>query len=143
MRRFRALAVKILICLLTLSDIQMSISVAQTITLAETTPLKLRPDDHSAALVFAKPGEVVNVINNSQEWVYLAYRGKNYYTEFSNLYKIYSGDIGFPVSASSDATCDYSYSYSGSNVFFERPLAKMRHSDPIGFLFGTHERYPC
>lgn len=143
MYRFRFLTVTIFLFLMIISDTQMSGLMAQTITLEEATPLKIKPEISSEVSIYAKKGDVINVVSNSREWVYLAYKGKNYYTEFGNLYKIYTGNIGFPVSASSDATCDYGYTYSGSNIYFERPLAKMRHSDPLGFLFGNHERYPC
>jgi hypothetical protein len=45
--------------------------------------------------------------------------------------------------ATTDATCDYGYPYSGSNSYFRRPLATFRHSEPLGALFGYHRADPC
>lgn len=120
---------------------------AQTITLVESIPLRLAPKESSQIILRAQKGDEINALSNTSEWVYLSYKSKNYYTEYGNLYKVYDGlYVGiseYPVSASTDPTCDYGLPYSGSNSFFDRPLAKMRHLDPLGLLFGTHERSPC
>ena len=119
-----------------------SVAFSQTITLNKDTPLRSQPNNESTDAL-AKKGEDIIIISNTDDWVIIKYKGKKYYTEFDNIYKVYSGPSDYPVSASTDPTCDYTHPYSGSNIYFDRPLAKMRHSGPLGFLFGWHGRAPC
>jgi len=116
---------------------------AQTISLLETTALKLRPSENAEPSIFALKGETINVLSNTKYWVHLDYKGKKYFTEYNNIYETPSHISNNQTLTLKDPACDYGLPYSGSSIFFERPLANFRHSTILGILFGTHEEHPC
>ena len=122
---------------------QLSPSIAQTISLSEPTALKLRPSDNAETSILASKGDIVHVLSNTQNWVHLDYKGKKYFTEYSNIYEAQNQQRDSLRLIPKDPACDYGLPYSGSSIFFERPLANFRHSTFLGILFGTHEEYPC
>ncbi len=118
---------------------------AQTLTLTLTEALSLRagPGTQYRILKTAPAGAVLAPESGGMEWTRIDYNGHSYYADTQQL-NVASG-VAAPTQApeAADPTCDFSYPYSGSNVFFDRPLAKLRHSDPLGALFGLHRRNPC
>jgi hypothetical protein len=116
---------------------------AQTITLSDKIELKLTPTENAKTVFFIPKGDTVYVINNTTSWIYLDYKGKKYYTKYDNIYSNYKLDSGYVSLNSNDTSCDYGLPYSGSSIYFERPLANFRHSTFLGYLFGNHEEYPC
>jgi len=122
---------------------QLSPSTAQTISLSEPTALKLRPSDNAETSILASKGDIVHVLSNTKNWVHLEYKGKKYFTEYSNIYEAQNQQRDSLRLIPKDPACDYGLPYSGSSIFFERPLANFRHSTFLGILFGTHEEYPC
>jgi len=121
---------------------QSSTVIAQTISLSEQIPLKSRPSVNDETSILASKGETIRVISNTQNWIHLDYKGKKYFTEYGNIYET-PGQKNNIISNTKDPACDYGMPYSGSSIFFERPLANLRHSTFLGTLFGTHEEYPC
>ncbi len=122
---------------------QTSPSTAQTISLSEQTALKLRPSENAKTILLASKGDIVHVLSNTQNWVHLSHKGKKYFTEYSNIYETQNHQRNSLTLIPKDPACDYGLPYSGSSIFFERPLANFRHSTFLGILFGTHEEYPC
>lgn len=115
---------------------------AQTLTLS--TPLSLRagPGPRYRVATTAPVGAHLAPEPGGAEWTRVDYNGHSYYAETQQLL-IASGAETTASILPADPTCDFSYPYSGSNIFFDRPLAKLRHSEPLGFLFGYHRRNPC
>lgn len=116
---------------------------AQTISLTETIALKLRPSENVETSIFVPKGDIIHVLSNTKSWVHLDYKGKKYFTEYGNIYETQNHQRDRLTLIPKDNACDYGLPYSGSNIFFERPLANFRHSTFLGILFGTHEEYPC
>ena len=116
---------------------------AQTISLSEPTALKLRPSESAETYILASKGDIVHVISNTKNWIRLDYKGKKYFTEYGNIYETPNHQHDSLTLIPKDPACDYGLPYSGSSIFFERPLANLRHSTFLGILFGTHEEYPC
>ena len=114
---------------------------AQTLTLSEALPLRAGPGTHYRILKTAPVGAVLAPEPGGSEWTRIDYNGHSYYADTQQL-NVASGAAS-PAPDPADPTCDFRYPYSGSNVFFDRPLAKLRHSDPLGALFGLHRRNPC
>ena len=122
---------------------QITASTAQTISLSEPTALKLHPSENAKTILLASKGDIVVVLSNTQNWVHLDYKGKKYFTEYNNIYEAQNQQRDSLRLIPKDPACDYGLPYSGSSIFFERPLANFRHSTFLGILFGTHEEYPC
>jgi hypothetical protein len=122
---------------------QLSPSTAQTISLSEPTALKLRPSENAETSILASKGDIVHVLSNTKNWVHLDYKGKKYFTEYSNIYEGQNQQRDSLTLTPKDPACDYGLPYSGSSIFFARPVANFRHSTFLGILFGTHEEYPC
>ena len=128
---------------LILFTLQISTINAQTISLSETTALKPRPSENAETSILASKGDIIHVISNTNNWVHLNYKGKKYFTEYSNIYEKQNHQPDNLTLVPKDSACDYGLPYSGSSIFFERPLANFRHSTFLGILFGAHEEYPC
>lgn len=115
---------------------------AQTVTLSEALALRAGPGMQYRLLKTAPAGAVLAPEPGGTEWTRIDYAGRSYYADTRQL-NAASGGAAPTETLPTDPTCDFSYPYSGSNVFFDRPLAKLRHSDPLGVLFGYHRRNPC
>ena len=115
---------------------------AQTLTLSEALPLRAGPGTNYRLLRTAPAGAVLMPEPGGSAWTRIDYDGHSYYAETQQL-NAASGVVAPAETLPTDPTCDYRYPYSGSNVFFDRPLATLRHSDPLGALFGYHSRNPC
>ena len=122
---------------------QLSAIKAQTISLTETIALKSRPSENAETSNLASKGDIIHVLSNTHNWVRLDYKGKKYFTEYDNIYEKQNHQPNSLRLIPKDPACDYGLPYSGSSIFFERPLANFRHSTFLGILFGTHEEYPC
>jgi len=115
---------------------------AQTLTLAEPLPLRAGPGLRYRQITTAPAGATLAPEPGGSEWTRVDYNGRSYYAETQRL-QVASGAEATASILPADPTCDFSYPYSGSNLFFDRPLARLRHSEPLGFLFGYHRRTPC
>jgi hypothetical protein len=115
---------------------------AQTLTLMEALPLRAGPGNQYRILKTAPMGALLTAEPGGLRWTRIDYDGRSYYADTRQL-NVASGAASMQEPEATDPACDYSYPYSGSNMFFDRPLAKLRHSDPIGVLFGFHSRNPC
>lgn len=115
---------------------------AQTVTLSQALELRAGPGARYRLLATAPAGAALTPEPDGAEWTRVDYKGRSYYADSRRLIAASGGDSP-SQSLTADPTCDYGYPYSGSNLFFDRPLAKLRHSEPLGFLFGYHRRNPC
>lgn len=115
---------------------------AQTVTLSEALPLRAGPGLQYRLVKTAPAGAALAPEPGGAEWTRVDYNGRSYYVGTQQLIAASGGEAPTP-GLTTDPTCDFSYPYSGSNLFFDRPLAKLRHSEPLGFLFGYHRRNPC
>ncbi len=115
---------------------------AQTVTISEALPLRAGPGQRYRLLTTAPAGAALAPEPGGSAWTRVDYNGRSYYAETGQL-RVAAGVAEAPPTPLADPTCDFSYPYSGSNIFFDRPLAKLRHSEPLGFLFGYHRRNPC
>lgn len=138
MRFLRQMAMMIGVMALFLTDAVC----AQTLTLSEALPLRAGPGMQYRLLKTAPAGAVLLPEPGGSKWTRIDYDGHSYYADTQQL-NAASGSAASAETLPTDPTCDYSYPYSGSNVFFDRPLATLRHSDPLGALFGYHRRNPC
>jgi uncharacterized protein YraI len=138
MRFLRQMAMMIGVMALFLADA----ACGQTLTLSEALPLRAGPGMQYRLLKTAPAGAVLLPEPGGSKWTRIDYDGHSYYTDTQQL-NAASGVAASAETLPTDPTCDYSYPYSGSNVFFDRPLATLRHSDPLGALFGYHRRNPC
>ena len=130
----------ILACLATLCVVAQAR--AQTLTLVEPLTLRAGPGTNYRIAATAPVGATLAPEPGGSEWTRVDYKGRSYYAPTRQL-MVAAGDDTPATILPADPTCDFSYPYSGSNVFFDRPLAKLRHSEPLGFLFGYHRRNPC
>jgi uncharacterized protein YraI len=115
---------------------------AQSLTLTAPLPLRAGPGPRYRVATTAPVGAHLAPEPGGAEWTRVDYNGHSYYAETQQLL-IASGAETTGAILPADPTCDFSYPYSGSNIFVDRPLAKLRHSEPLGFLFGYHRRNPC
>ena len=115
---------------------------AQAVTLTEALPLRAGPGLHYRQLATAPAGAALSPEPGGTDWTRVDYKGRSYYAE-TRQFMTAAGVADTLTILPADPTCDFSYPYSGSNLFFDRPLAKLRHSEPLGFLFGYHRRNPC
>jgi hypothetical protein len=113
-------------------------AVAAPLLLREPVELRARPHAVRGATLIAPAGAELDVAGRGREWVPVVFGGRRYFAPAAQLAAASPSDEPSP-----DPTCDYGYPYSGSNVFFTRPLARLRHGEPLGFLFGQHRFYPC
>jgi hypothetical protein len=111
---------------------------ADALTLHAAVDLRDRPATKRPVLVTLPSGTDVDVIGGTGKWVEIGFEGQRYYAP---AVQIAAASPSFTPGP--DPTCDYGYPYSGSGLFFARPLAQLRHSEPLGFLFGYHRYYPC
>jgi hypothetical protein len=115
-----------------------SCALAETITLAEPVELRAQPGARRRVVATAPAGAELSVLGAGRDFAPVSYDGRRLYAPTAQL-------VAATPSAApgSDPTCDYGYPYSGSGQFFARPLARLRHGEPLGFLFGYHRFYPC
>ena len=121
---------------------QIAQACAQTVTLTEALPLRAGPGMRYRQLATAPAGAALSPEPGGTDWTRVDYNGRSYYAE-TRQFMAAAGVAESLTILPADPTCDFSYPYSGSNLFFDRPLAKLRHSEPLGFLFGYHRRTPC
>ena len=115
---------------------------AETVTLTEALTLRAGPGLRYRQLATAPAGATLSPEPGGTDWTRVDYNGRSYYADTRQFMAAAGAAETLPI-PQADPTCDYSYPYSGSNLFFDRPLAKLRHSEPLGFLFGYHRRNPC
>lgn len=113
-------------------------SVAQTVTLRAPVDLRARPGSKSPVSFTVLAGEDLDVLGAGRAWTPVAFRGQRFYAPAAQIAA--ATPSNWP---GSDPTCDYGYPYSGSGLYFTHPLTGLRHSEPLGFLFGYHRFYPC
>lgn len=132
MRRF----LFVLVALALLASAQGALS--DVITLRASVDLRERPETKRLVVVTLPAGTDVNLLGEKGKWIEVDFEGRRYYAP---AVQIAAASPSFTPGP--DPTCDYGYPYSGSGLFFARPLAQFRHSQPLGFLFGYHNYYPC
>ncbi len=113
-------------------------SFAEIVTLRAPVDLREKPGSKRPIVVTVAAGGDVDVLEDGREWVRVAFEGRPLYAPAAQLANATPSDV-----PSVDPTCDYGYPYSGSNQFFMRPLARLRHGEPLGFLLGYHRFHPC
>ncbi|QGM98174.1 SH3 domain-containing protein [Methylocystis parvus] len=113
-------------------------ALAQIVTLREPVDLRAKPGARRPIIVTVAPGGSVEVLKDGREWVLVGFEGRRFYAAAAQLTNATPSDV-----PSVDPTCDYGYPYSGSGQLFMRPLARLRHSEPLGFFLGYHRFYPC
>lgn len=122
----------------TLALVASGASLADVVTLRAPVDLRAKPGRNRPIVVTVATGGEVDVLKDGREWALVAFQGRPLYASAAQLANATPSDLP-PV----DPTCDYGYPYSGSGAFFARPLAQLRHSEPLGFLLGYHRYYPC
>lgn len=115
-----------------------SASFAEVVTLRAPVDLRAKPGVKRPVVVTVAAGGEVDVLKDGREWALVSFQGRPLYASTAQLTNATPSDLPSP-----DPTCDYGYPYSGSNLFFARPLTQLRHSEPLGFLLGYHNYYPC
>ncbi len=128
------------ILILTLLTPLLPASAQTTLTLSQSVPLRLKPAFSHKIIETAPAGASLILLQEEAEWSRVDFQGRRLYAPTAKLSPTLEPSSS---TATDDPTCDYGYPYSGSNLFFDRPLAKLRHSEPLGFLFGYHRRSPC
>ncbi len=128
------------ILILTLLTPLLPASAQTTLTLSQSVPLRLKPAFSHKIIETAPAGTSLILLQEEAEWSRVDFQGRRLYAPTAKLSPTLEPSSS---TATDDPTCDYGYPYSGSNLFFDRPLAKLRHSEPLGFLFGYHRRSPC
>ena len=128
------------ILILTLLTPLLPASAQTTLTLSQSVPLRLKPAFSHKIIETAPAGAPLILLQEEAEWSRVDFQGRRLYAPTAKLSPTLEPSSS---TATDDPTCDYGYPYSGSNLFFDRPLAKLRHSEPLGFLFGYHRRSPC
>ena len=128
------------ILILTLLTPLLPASAQTTLTLSQSVPLRLKPAFSHKIIETAPAGASLILLQEEAEWSLVDFQGRRLYAPTAKLSPTLEPSSS---TATDDPTCDYGYPYSGSNIFFDRPLAKLRHSEPLGFLFGYHRRSPC
>lgn len=114
------------------------VALSDVLSLHAPVDLRERPVAKRPVVVTLPAGTDVTVLDEKGKWVELDFEGRRY---FAPAVQIAAASPSFTPGP--DPTCDYGYPYSGSGLFFARPLAQLRHSEPLGFLFGYHRYYPC
>jgi hypothetical protein len=114
------------------------VAISQVVTLHEPVDLRAKPGAKRAVVVTAPAGAELEVLREGREWASVSFDGRRLYAPAAQLANATPSDLPAP-----DPSCDYGYPYSGSGRFFARPLAQLRHGEPLGFLLGYHRFYPC
>jgi hypothetical protein len=114
------------------------VALSDVLTLRSPVDLRERPVAKRPVVVTLPAGTDVTVLDDKGKWIELDFEGRRYYASAVQVANASPSFVPGP-----DPTCDYGYPYSGSGLFFARPLAQLRHSEPLGFLFGYHRYYPC
>lgn len=110
---------------------------AEVLTLQAPLELRASPGRNYPVVVIAPADTQVTVLGVGKNWIPVSVNGLQFFASRAALTN--STPSGTP---GSDPTCDYGYPYSGSGLFFAKPLTQLRHG-PFGFLLGTHNYYPC
>jgi len=111
---------------------------AHVLTLAEPVELRAGRGPKHPIIATAPAGAELVVMHRGRKWAPVSFEGRRLYAPETQLVGATPSDAPSP-----DPSCDYGYPYSGSGQFFARPLAQLRHGEPLGFLFGYHRFYPC
>ncbi|MEK4033897.1 SH3 domain-containing protein [Methylocystis sp. IM3] len=112
-------------------------ALADVLTLQAPVELRTRPSVKCPVTVIAPADTEVTVLGEGRDWIPLALNGQRFFASRAAMVNASPAAAPGP-----DPTCDYGYPYSGSGLFFARPLAQLRHG-AFGFLLGTHRFYPC
>lgn len=113
-------------------------ALAGVLTLAAPVELRAHPGRNHPVVVIAPADTEVVILGEGGRWIPVALQGQRFYASAAAL-----ANAAPSAAPGPDPTCDYGYPYSGSGLFFARPLAQLRHSGPLGALLGTHRYYPC
>jgi S-formylglutathione hydrolase FrmB len=111
---------------------------ADILTLQAPVELRASPGRNYPVVVIAPADTQLTVLGVGKNWIPVSLNGLPFYASRAALTNATPSDT-----PGADPTCDYGYPYSGSGLFFARPLAQLRHSGPLGALLGTHRYYPC
>ncbi len=106
------------------------------LTLAYPAVLRAGPDEHYAAIGTAPAGTEVKILRDDPSWTRIAIDNRRYFVATLEL-------VFMSSRVTETSGCDFGYPYSGSSQYFAWPLTELRHSPPLGSLFGYHSRYPC
>ena len=128
------------ILVLALATTMAPLNAQTSLTLEQEAPLRAKPNSKSPIIARAPAGATIIIEDNGDRWSQVDFDGRRFYIMTVQLN---TATTPIQSTATDDPTCDYNYPYSGSNIYFDRPLAKLRHSEPFGFLFGYHKRAPC
>lgn len=117
-----------------------AVAAAQELTLAQPLLLRAGPGPHHRVVAAAPAGATLVLLRDGTEWTRVSLDGRRGYVASSQIIAT-ARPVGVPPV--DDPTCDYGYPYSGSGAYFAGGLTELRHSEPLGFLFGYHRFYPC
>lgn len=106
------------------------------LTLAYPAVLRAGPEEHYAAIGTAPAGTEVKIIRDDPSWTRVAVENRRFFVATPEL-------VFMSSRVTETSGCDFGYPYSGSSQYFAWPLTELRHSPPLGSLFGYHNRYPC
>ncbi|TLG78626.1 SH3 domain-containing protein [Methylocystis sp. B8] len=104
--------------------------------LAYPAVLRAGPEEHYAAIETAPAGTEVKIIRDDPSWTRIAVGNRRFFVATLELVFVSSR-------VTETSGCDFGYPYSGSNQYFTWPPTELRHSWPLGELFGYHNRFPC
>lgn len=113
-------------------------ALAGVLTLRAPVELRSLPGRNHPVVVIAPADTDIVLLGEGGRWIPVELQGQRFYASAAAL-----ANAAPAAAPGGDPTCDYGYPYSGSGLFFARPLAQLRHSGPLGFLLGTHRYYPC
>ncbi|MGJ0395482.1 MAG: SH3 domain-containing protein [Methylocystis sp.] len=106
------------------------------LTLAYPAVLRAGPEEHYAAIGTAPAGTEVKILRDDPSWTRIAVENRRFFVATPEL-------VFMSSRVTETSGCDFGYPYSGSSQYFAWPLTELRHSPPLGSLFGYHSRYPC
>lgn len=106
------------------------------LTLAYPAVLRAGPEEHYAAIGTAPAGTEIKILRDDPSWTRIAVENRRFFVATPEL-------VFMSSRVTETSGCDFGYPYSGSSQYFAWPLTELRHSPPLGSLFGYHSRYPC
>jgi hypothetical protein len=113
---------------------------AQAEVLEQTANLRVRPAANSRIIDVLPAGAEVVVVRANRRWLLVSSGDLRGYVARSALASSRNGET--EVFAAENPNCDQGYPYSGSSPYFSG-LTELRHSEPLGALFGYHVYRPC
>lgn len=106
------------------------------LTLAYPAVLRAGPEENYAAIGTAPAGTEVKILRDDPSWTRIAVENRRFFVATPEL-------VFMSSRVTETSGCDLGYPYSGSSQYFAWPLTELRHSPPLGSLFGYHSRFPC